>query len=171
MSRFKHLVDSPASVKGFREKYHIPQGVSLWYCALDQVLTYRNEREVVIPMIAFMEGGMTLLMGRVTRDYLITHRLCPHQCVPNLFRVLGSVDAFNEQMGLRLTWHNVVYMYECHSLVNSGYFLKSMSSIVRLVSCFPKSNKGMKDDYLITFREWHDDLHCPAREGEPDGVP
>ena len=54
-------------------------------------------------MIAFIEGGMRLLMGRVTRDYLITHRICPHQCASNLFRVLGSVDALNEQMGLGLT--------------------------------------------------------------------
>ena len=51
---------------------------------------------MVIPMIAFIEGGMTLPMGRVTRDYLINHRLCPHQCIPNLFRVLESVDALNE---------------------------------------------------------------------------
>ena len=29
-------------------------------------------------MIAFMDGGMILLMGRVTRDYLIAHRLYPH---------------------------------------------------------------------------------------------
>ena len=28
------------------------------------------------------------------------------------------------------------------------------------------SNKGMKDDYLIVSREWHDDLHCPTQEGE-----
>ena len=47
-------------------------------------------------MIAFIEGGMTLPIGRVTRDYLINHRLCPYQCTPNLFRVLGSVDALNE---------------------------------------------------------------------------
>ena len=47
-------------------------------------------------MIAFIEGGMTLPMGRVTRDYLINHKLCPHQCIPNLFRVLESVDALNE---------------------------------------------------------------------------
>ena len=66
-------------------------------------MTHREEGEVVIPMIAFIEGGITLPMGRVTRDYLINHRLCPHQCAPNLFRVLGSVDALNEQMGLRLT--------------------------------------------------------------------
>ena len=56
-------------------------------------------------------------------------------------------------MGLRLTWHDIVHMYECHSLVDSRYYLKSQSNIVRLVSCLPKSNKGMKDDYLIAFGE------------------
>ena len=58
-------------------------------------------------MIAFIEGGMMLPMGRVTQDYLLNHRLCPHQCAPNLFRVLGSVDALNEQMGLGLIWHDI----------------------------------------------------------------
>ena len=90
-------------MEGFRAKYHIPQGVSLWYCALDQLLTHRNKGEVVIPMIAFIEEGITLPMGRVTRDYLIAYRLCPHQCAPNLFKVLGSVNALNVQMGLRFT--------------------------------------------------------------------
>ena len=47
-------------------------------------------------MIVFIEGGMTLPISKVTRDYLITYRLCPHQCAPNLFRVLGSVNALNE---------------------------------------------------------------------------
>ena len=122
-------------------------------------------------MIAFIEGRMTLLMGRVTQDYLINHRLCPNQCTPNLFRVLGSVDALNEQMGLGLIWHDVVHMYECHSLADTGYYLKSRSTVVRLVSCLPKFNKGMKDDYLITSEEWHDGLHCPTREGESGGVP
>ena len=122
-------------------------------------------------MIAFIEEGMTLPMGRVTQDYLINYRLCPHQCAPNLFRVLGSIDALNEQMGLRLTWHDVVHMYECHLLANSGYYLKSRSNIVRLISCLPKSKKGMKDDYLIASGEWHDGLHCPTQVGEPSGVP
>ena len=122
-------------------------------------------------MIAFIEEGMTLPMGRVTRDYLLNHRLCFHQCAPNLFRVLGSVDALNQQIGLNLTWHNVVWMYKCHLLANSRYYLKSGSSVVKLVSCLPKSNKGMKDDFLIVSGEWHDGLHCPIREGEPSRVP
>ena len=56
-------------------------------------------------------------------------------------------------MGLGLTWHDVILMYKCHSLANARYYLKSRSNIVRLVSCLLKSNKGMKDDYLITSGE------------------
>ena len=78
MGRFKHLVDSDASMEGFKAKYHISQGVALQYCALDQIVTHREEGEVVIPMIAFVEEGMTIPIGRVTRDYLINHRLTPH---------------------------------------------------------------------------------------------
>ena len=122
-------------------------------------------------MIAFIEGGMTLPMGRMTRDYLINHRLTPHQCALNLFRVLGSVDTLNEQMGLGLTWHDIVHMYECHKLSGARYYLKSRSDIVRLISCLPKSNKGMNDDYLNAFGEWHDGLHCPIQEEDPGGVP
>ena len=103
MGRVKHLVDSPAKIEAFKEKYHIPQEVALRYCSPKQIVTNREEGEVVIPMIAFIEGGITLPMGRITQDYLINHRICPYQCAPNLFRVLGSVDALNEHLGLRFT--------------------------------------------------------------------
>ena len=113
MGRFKNLVDSLTGMEGFRPKYHIPQGVVLEYCSPKEVLTDRQEGEVIIPMITFIEGGMTLPIGRITRDYLCNHKLCPHQCAPNLFRVLGSVDALNDQMNLGLTRHDVTHMYEC----------------------------------------------------------
>ena len=90
-------------MKGFRALYHIPQGVSLWYFRLGEWHTHRKEGEVIIPMIAFIERGIRLPMGRVTKDYLIAHRICPHQCAPNLFRVLGSIYTLNEQMGFGLT--------------------------------------------------------------------
>ena len=83
-------------MEGFREKYHIPPRVVLEYCSPSRVHTDREMVQVVIPMIAFIEGGMTLPMGKITRDYLLNHRLTPHQCAPNLFRVLGTVDALNE---------------------------------------------------------------------------
>ena len=58
---------------------------------------------------------MTIPIGNVTRDYLINHRLTFHQCAPNLFRVLGSIDFLNEQMDLGLMWHDVIHMYECQT--------------------------------------------------------
>ena len=171
MGRFVNLVDSLAKIEAFKERYHILQEVGLRYYSPKQIMSHKREGEVIIPMIAFIEGGMTLPMGRITRDYLLNHRLCPHQCAPNMFRVLGCVDALNEHLQLGLTWHDVVHLYECHSQADGGYYLKFRSPIVRLISCLPKSNKGMKDDYLIALGVWHDGLHCPVREGVPDGIP
>ena len=170
MGRFKHLVDLSVDMEGFRAKYHIPQGVVLEYCSPDRVHTDREVGQVVIPMIAFIEGEMTLPIGRITRDYLLNHRLTPHQCALNLFTVLGCVDVLNEQLGLGLTWHDVVDIYECHQLSSAGYYLKSQSEFVRLISCLPKSNKGIKDDYVITSGEWSDNLYCPTQAGDPGRV-
>ena len=64
-------MDSPAGMEGFRAKYHIPQGVVLEYCPLDRILTDKEEGEVVIPMIAFIEGGMTLPMGRNDTSHVL----------------------------------------------------------------------------------------------------
>ena len=58
-------------------------------------------------MIAFIEGGIRIPMGTITRDYLWAHRLAPIQCAPNMFRILSSVDALHEKMGLNLTHHDV----------------------------------------------------------------
>ncbi|KAK9986473.1 hypothetical protein SO802_031424 [Lithocarpus litseifolius] len=65
MGRFKYLVDSPAQIETFKEKYHIPQGVALRYCSTEQIITHMGDGEVVILMIAFIEGRMTLPMGRI----------------------------------------------------------------------------------------------------------
>ena len=170
MGRFKRLVDSPALIEIFKDKYHILQEVSLRYCS-PKGLVNREVGEVIIPMIAFIEGGMTIPMGRITRDYLRNHRLCPQQCAPNFFRILGAIDALDRHLGLGLTWHNVVHLYEGHQQKGAGFYLKSRSDTVRLILCLPKSNKGMKDDCLIVSGPWHGGLPWLAQLGEPGGVP
>ena len=76
MGRFKYLVDSLTLIEIFKDNYHIPQEVSLRYCSPERLAFDREVGEVIISMIAFIEGGMTLPMGRITRDYLRNHRLC-----------------------------------------------------------------------------------------------
>ena len=122
-------------------------------------------------MIAFVEGGMTIPMGRITRYYLRAHRLCPQQCAPNFFRILGAIDALDRHLGLGLTWYDVAHLYKGHQQTGAGFYLKFQSDAVKLISCLPKSNKGMKDNYLIVSGPWHDGLPCPTQLGEPSGVP
>jgi len=106
-------------------------------------------------------------MGSITRDYLRAHRLASTQYAPNMFRIFGSIDAFNEKMGLRLTHHDVNWVYNLHHLMGQGYYLKSRYAEVRLIQCLPDSNKGLKMDFLIFSREWHDGLPGLTREGKP----
>ena len=69
-----------------------------------------------------------------------------------------------------LTWYDVAHLYEGHIETRAGYYLKSRSNVVKLISCLPKSNKGMKDDFLIVSGPWSDSLPCPTTLGEPGGV-
>ena len=77
-----------------------------------------------------------------------------------MFRILGSVDALNEKMGVSLTYYNINSVYNLQHLKGQGYYLKARVLKVRLISCLPDTNKGMDKDFLIVSREWLDGLHC-----------
>ena len=156
-------------MRNFRAKYRIPSTVGMRYAAQREWASARRTREVVIPMIAFIEGGMTIPMGKITRSYLKFFRLSPTQCALNMFRVLGSIEALNERMDLNLTHHDVNWVYNLNHLKGKGYYLKSRYPAVRLIQCLPTSNKNLKEDFFIFSGEWHDDRPCPMEEGEPSG--
>ena len=82
----------------------------------------RPSGAIVIPMIAFIEGGMEIPMGRVTRDFLINFRLSSTQCSWNLFMVLGSADKINQKMGTNLRCHDVNWVYNCQKGKETGYY-------------------------------------------------
>ena len=114
---------------------------------------------------------MTILMGTLTRNFLRFFRFSPTQCAPNMFRELGSIKALNERMNLNLTHHDLNWIYNQHNLKGQGYYLKSRHPKIRLIWCLPISNKGLKDDFLIFYGQWHDGLPCLVKKGTPGGGP
>jgi len=76
MGRFTSLVDTPEGIENLKAQYNIPPKVSIWHCLQGEWHALRPEGEVVILMITFIEGGMRIPIGRVTRDFLIAHKLC-----------------------------------------------------------------------------------------------
>ena len=77
MGRFKCLVESKEDRERFKAKYRIPPTVGMRYAAQREWVDNRKEGEVVITIIAFIEGGMTIPMGNITRNYLRFFRLSP----------------------------------------------------------------------------------------------
>ena len=69
MGRVERLVKTPTLIESFKEKYHIPQDVMVRHCTIEGVEFDQKVGEVVIPMIAFIEGGMTIPMGRRLSSY------------------------------------------------------------------------------------------------------
>ena len=76
----------------------------------------RKTGEVVILRIAFIEGGITIPMGTLTRNFLRFFRLSPTQCAPNMFRVLESIEVLKERINLNLTHHDVNWIYSLHHM-------------------------------------------------------
>ena len=66
-----------------------------------------------------------------------------------MFRILGSVDALNEKMGLRLTHYDVNWCYNLQYLMGKTYYIKARDERVRLIQCLPESSKGLNKDFLI----------------------
>ena len=154
----------------FKADYKIPPNVGLRYCKEGKWHFRRQEGKVVIPMIAFIEGGVRIPMGLVMRDYLKFVKLTPTHYVPNVFKILGCVDALNEKMGLQLTHHDVNWVYSLHHLKGKGYYLKTRQPEIRLIQCLPESSKGLNKDFLIVSGEWHDGVPYPMEERQLGGA-
>ena len=63
MGRFASLVDTPKGIESFKAWYNISPGVFIGHCLLGEWHALRSERDAVIPMISFIEGGMKIPMG------------------------------------------------------------------------------------------------------------
>ena len=120
MGRFFGLVETPQNREEFKRYYGIPNNMSIQHCNQGEWHERRPIGAVVISMIVFIEGGMKIPMGRVTRDFLNLFRLCPTQCIPNMFRILGSVDALNKKLGIQLTHHDFNWVYSCQKCADLG---------------------------------------------------
>ena len=80
------------------------------------------------------------------------------------------MDALNEKIGLRLNHHDLNWCYNLQHLKGKSYYMKTRDDKVRLIQCLPESSKGLNKDFLIVLGGWHDDLHCPTKEGALGGV-
>ena len=57
--------------------------------------------------------------------------------LPNIFRILSSVDMLNCKIGVKFTHHDVNWVYNCQNSRETGYYFKIRVPSVKLISCLP----------------------------------
>ena len=70
MVKLKKLVETEEAMEKFIADYRIPPNMSLRYYKEGEWHLKRRTGEVVIPLLAFIEGGVRIPIGPVMRSYL-----------------------------------------------------------------------------------------------------
>ena len=94
-------------------------------------------------------------MSDLLTNFLRHFKVCLDQCTPNMFRIVNSVDTLNKKLRLKLTKHNINYVYSFQDSKTSKYYFKIRQREVRLISGLPSSDKETEGDYLIVSRNWY----------------
>lgn len=58
MGKFKSMADTYERSAEFRRKYNFPDDVKVSYCLEFEVILFRGEGKVVIPLVAIVKGGV-----------------------------------------------------------------------------------------------------------------
>ena len=80
-------------------------------------------RVIFVPLMAILEGGVRFLLDPLLLGTLRFYELNPDQCLSNFYRVVGCVSRSNRLYNLRLTHHDINFLYSCCGLKNN-YYLK-----------------------------------------------
>uniref|UniRef100_A0A2N9H1Q6 Uncharacterized protein n=1 Tax=Fagus sylvatica TaxID=28930 RepID=A0A2N9H1Q6_FAGSY len=153
----------------FRHVYEIPNDVGLKYVHWSDALIPATGN-LLIPVVAIVEGGVRFPMDPLLADFLNHLRLSPSQVNPNVFRIVMGTVELNKRLGLDLGIHDILRTYILHhSSKTEAYSLRPRDIDFTLVNGLPDTNRGFDEDYLIVSGEWFLSGHkCPTKDGVPD---
>ena len=167
MGRLSKLMDTEEKINQFKERYGFPKDVQIRYASSDD-LALLKYRDLVLPIIALVEGGVRIPMHPFLIQFLIYFRLSPLQCVPNMFKIVMGTAFLMERLGLNLTVHDITYVYRFQSTGRNQYTLVARNSDRKLVIGLPDSSKDRDEDFLVITGNWQNPLiSCPLVPGLP----
>ena len=124
MGKFKSMVDTLERLAEFRRKYNFPDDVEVSYCLESEAILSRGEGRVVIPLVSIVKGGVRIPMSDLLTNLLCHFKVCPNQCTPNVFRIVSSGDTLNKRLELKLTEHNINFIYSFQDSKTSEFYFK-----------------------------------------------
>jgi hypothetical protein len=152
----------------FRHLYKVLNNVGLRYVHWSDAL-HPATRDLLIPMVAVVEGGVRFPMDPLLADFLSCFSLSPSQVNPNVFRIVMGTVELNSRLGLELSTYDIVRTYVMHyNTKTKAYSLRPRDVNYTLVNVLPDTNRGFDEHFLIVSGEWYlPGRKCPTRDGAP----
>jgi hypothetical protein len=148
MGKFAKLVNTEEKIVQFKNRYGIPEDVHIRYVPYDDLALLQYE-DLVLPIVAIVEGGVRIPMYTFLLRFLTHFRLSPLQCAPNVFRIVMGTAVLMEKLGLNLTVHDITYVYSLQATGRDQYTLFARNVDRKLVTGLPNSSKGRDEDFLV----------------------
>jgi hypothetical protein len=141
--------------------------VHIWYVPHGDLALLQHE-DLVLPIVAIVEGGVRIPMHPFLIQFLIHFRLSPFQCVPNVFKIVMGTAVLMEKLSLNLTVHDITYVYSLQTTGRDQYTLVARNSDRKLVTGLPDSSKSRDEDFLVITGNWQNPyISYPLVPGVP----
>jgi hypothetical protein len=167
MGKFAKLVDTEEKIVQFKRRYGFPEDVHIRYVPYGDLALLQHQ-DLVLPIVAIVEGGVRIPMHTFQVRFLTHFRLNPLQCAPNVFRIVMGTAVLMEKLGLNLTVHDITYVYSLQTTGRDQYALVARNVDRKLVTGLPDSSKGRDEDFLVITGNWQNPyINCPLKPGVP----
>ena len=151
---YSFLLDTPASLAIFRQKFDITGDVEMAYCHESEIALHRGQGIAFFPLMAVLEGGVRFPVDPLVVSTLRYYGLCPDQLPPNFYWVVSCVSRLNHTFGLQLDHHDINHIYSLCGNKSSNYYLKNRDNRVWLISCLPDSNRNSIGEFVRVRGNW-----------------
>ena len=159
---YSFLLDTPASLAIFRQKFDIPGDVEVAYSHESEIALHRGQGTAFFPLMAVLEGGVRFFVDPFVVTTLRYYGLCLDQLPPNFYRVVSCVSRLNHTFDLQLDHHDINHMYSLCGNKSSNYYLKTRDNRVWLISYLPDSNRNSAKEFVQVHGNWcAGEIPCP----------
>ena len=156
------------SVKEFRERFCIPNGVLLEFLDGEAVSTEKVEGNVISFAKEQFNAGLRFPLPSLFKEFLHFTQIPPAYVHPNTVRVLMGCSILNMVFNLDLSLLEVLFVYSLKKGKNDIFSMAAHLPSLQLVTELSDSTKGGAKGHVLVWGAWAGLLEHPERPFSPN---
>ncbi|KAL6323000.1 hypothetical protein AAG906_023617 [Vitis piasezkii] len=157
------------SVKEFRERFCIPNGVLVEFMDEEEVVsTEKAEGRAITFSKEQFNAGLRFPLPALFKEFLHFTQIPPAFIHPNIVRVLMGCSILNMLFNLDLSLLEVLFVYSLKKGKNDIFSMAAHLPSLQLVTELPDSTKGGAKGYVVVRGAWAGLLEHPERPFSPN---